>query len=148
MANSEVQNRMASMTYFCQYTDSCLPDWLERREEVRSALQMKRDQLRFINGVIAEVPEDQKFDLVSPSNIFDMAPREKAASGVAEIANKYVAKDGLFLLRLCFGGARDIVESSGNLKFSSSFPMDTMRKIETGPFFHDTEDGVAVLSHQ
>ena len=148
ISKSATKNHLASITLLHEYTDSHLPDWLARRDLVRDALRKKRDNLKFVNGVLLDVMDDDnaaKYDLVSPSNIFDWTPMEKKVGDVSTIMEKCVADDGMMLLRMAFGGANDIANDCDNARKHPEFSEETLRQIETAPFFHDTPDGLAVL---
>ena len=139
-----------------EYTDDAMPDWLARLEDIRSPLRTKKEngQLKLLTCPILDALDDDtegnKFDLISPSNIFDWGPVEKRSSDIQTIADHCLSKDGgLMMLRLFFGGASAIMEAcKESLEVNPDISIEELELIETGPFFHKTEDGLAVIQHK
>lgn len=127
------------------YDEETMPDWLhpETREKIRS----KKNQVSFVQSMLAEVEDDPSFDLVSPSNIFDWTPIEASASSLSAVASKFLAPGGLFLLRRAFQGVDEIVELCPTLRVSDRVGIQELAEVDKSPFFYQSEDCIAALEH-
>ncbi|CAB9511095.1 expressed unknown protein [Seminavis robusta] len=139
-------SHIARMTFLHAYSDECHPEWLN--ESVRQRLRETDSSVEFVNSNFLELgDEDAKYDLISPSNIFDWMPMEKSTAGIKAACDNLLAPGhGLFLLRRAFGGVPDMVSAmEDKLMLCPEITSQTLAEADKAPFFYRNEEGMACL---
>lgn len=135
-----VESPITKLMFFQYYTDECYPHWLQSSS--RQTLRIRKSRVEFCLGGLTDTPEDKSnsYHLVSPSNIYDWVPQEKAVEGIQALVDKYLHSDGYLLLRLGFGGLCKIAKGlSGSLKVCSKLSPEVLAKTEKSFFYKNTD---------
>lgn len=128
-----------------KYDMESLPEWL--LPAVRSKLRKKKEQVTFVNSVIDDVPimSENKFDLVSTSNIFDWIDFDAGVTTLTSISDNLVAPGGCILVRMAFSSPNDLSKCVPNVRPFKEVQPEQLAEVDYSHFWFHNPAGFAIL---
>lgn len=146
VAGGNYNNHIAAMQILNRYDEDSLPEWL--LPNVREALREKKSQVTFVKALLQEVPaSNEKYHLISTSNIFDWLEPQEAAESLDTIADKFLAPDGYMLVRMGIRSLDNVLQVLQKLQPCDKITPKQMAEQDKVQVFYQQTDCFAALRH-